>query len=135
MIRGLLNKLSKDYGTTLFLTSHDTADIEQVCNRVIVLDKGAIITDSSIRELKKIYSKKKILTLSVEKKYLSFNIPGIKIIDTAPYHYVYEIDTDIMPIDRVIQETLQLTNLKDITIEDLPMEEIIRILYSKKLHV
>ena len=40
MIRGLLNKLSKDHGTTLFLTSHDTADIEQVCDRVIVLDKG-----------------------------------------------------------------------------------------------
>ena len=30
MIRGLLNKLSKDHGTTLFLTSQDTADIEQV---------------------------------------------------------------------------------------------------------
>lgn len=39
-IRGLLNQLSKEQGTTLFLTSHDTADIEQVCDRVIVLDKG-----------------------------------------------------------------------------------------------
>ena len=50
-------------GRLLFLTSHDTADIEQVCDRVIVLDKGSIITDSSLRDLKKTYMKKKILTL------------------------------------------------------------------------
>ena len=65
MIRGLLNRLSNDHGTTLFLTSHDTADIEQVCDRVIVLDKGAIITDSPLKDLKKTYMKKKILTLLV----------------------------------------------------------------------
>lgn len=55
MIRGLLNKLSSDHGTTLFLTSHDTADIEQVCDRVIVLDHGDIIADSPLSELKKNY--------------------------------------------------------------------------------
>ena len=57
MIRGLLNKLSKDHGTTLFLTSHDTADIEQVCDRVIVLDKGLIITDSFLDPEKDLYEK------------------------------------------------------------------------------
>jgi ABC-2 type transport system ATP-binding protein len=62
-IRSLLNRLSKESGTTLFLTSHDTADIEQVCNRVIVLDKGAIIWDSSLSELKAKYG---ITTSSME---------------------------------------------------------------------
>ena len=38
MIRGLLNKLCKEGGTTLFLTSHDMADIEQVCERVLVFE-------------------------------------------------------------------------------------------------
>lgn len=55
LIRNLLNRLSKEQGTTLFLTSHDTADIEKVCDRVIVLDKGSIIHDSSLTDLKKMY--------------------------------------------------------------------------------
>jgi len=135
MIRGLLNKLSKDQGTTLFLTSHDTADIEQVCDRVIVLDKGSIITDSSLRDLKKTYMKKKVLSLVTDEESLSLNLPGIKVLENGHYHFSCEIDTGVTPIDRVIQEALKLTGLKDVTIEDPSMEEVIRILYGKASHV
>ena len=135
MIRGLLNRLSRDHGTTLFLTSHDTADIEQVCDRVIVLDKGLIITDSSLKDLKKTYMKKKILTLAMDEEYLSLSLPGIKVLENAHNHFICEVDIESMPIDRVIQETLKLTTLKDITIEDPSMEEVIRLLYGKNRNV
>ncbi|MES2345704.1 MAG: ATP-binding cassette domain-containing protein [Chlamydiota bacterium] len=130
MIRGLLNKLSKEHGTTLFLTSHDTADIEQVCDRVIVLDKGSIITDSSLRELKKTYMKKKILTLTTDAEILSLDLPGIQVLENGSYYFSCEVDTEITPIERVIQEALKLANLKDVTIEDPSMEEVIRLLYK-----
>lgn len=135
MIRSLFNILSKDYGTTLFLTSHDTADIEQVCDRVIVLDKGVIITDSPLKELKKMYMKKKILTLLTEDERLSLQLPGMKILENAHHHFICEIDIEVTPIDRVIQESLKLTNLKDMTIEDPSMEEVIRLLYKKTSYV
>lgn len=129
-IRGLLNRLSKNQGTTLFLTSHDTADIEQVCDRVIVLDKGTIIHDSSLKELKRTYMPKKILSLITDVENLPLALPGMKILENANYHFVCEIDLAYTPIDKVIHEALQLTGLKDVTIEDPSMEEIIRTLYS-----
>ena len=135
MIRSLLNKLAKDHGTTLFLTSHDTADIEQVCDRVIVLDKGSIITDSPLRDLKKTYMKKKILSLVTDEECLSLNLPGIKVMENGHHHFNCEVDTEVTPIDRVIQEALKLTSLKDVTIEDPSMEEVIRILYGNSSHV
>lgn len=131
MIRSHLNKLSRNHGTTLFLTSHDTADIEQVCDRVIVLDKGSIITDSALRDLKKAYMKKKILTLTTDEDKLSLNLPGIKILENAHHHFCCEVDVGTTPIDRVIQEALKLTSLKDVTIEDPSMEEVIRLVYGK----
>ncbi|MBP7074578.1 MAG: ATP-binding cassette domain-containing protein [Rhabdochlamydiaceae bacterium] len=132
MIRGLLNKLSKEHGTTLFLTSHDTADIEQVCDRVIVLDKGSIISDTTLRELKKNYMRKKLLSLVTEEESLSLNLPGIKILENAHHNFRCEIDISVTPIERVIQETLKFSGLKDVTIEDLSMEEVISILYGRK---
>lgn len=129
-IRGLLNKLSRDYGTTLFLTSHDTADIEQVCERVIVLDKGTIIHDTSLKELKRTFIRKKILSLITDVEKLSLALPGMKILENANYHFVCEIDLAYTPIDQVIQEALKLTGIKDVTIEDPSMEEIIRTLYG-----
>ncbi len=133
-IRGLLNQLSKEQGTTLFLTSHDTADIEQVCDRVIVLDKGKIILDSSLRELKKTYVKKKILTLTTDEERLSLALPGIKILENENYHFVCEVNLAETPIDQVIHEALQQAGLKDVTIEDPSMEEIIRTLYRGGHH-
>ncbi|HSX10558.1 MAG TPA: ATP-binding cassette domain-containing protein [Chlamydiales bacterium] len=129
-IRGLLNQLSREYGTTLFLTSHDTADIEQVCERVIVLDRGTIILDSSLRELKKTYIKKKILTLTTDAERISLNLPGIQILENDSHHFVCEINLEKIPIDRVIHEALKVTSLKDVTIEEPSMEEIIRTLYG-----
>jgi ABC-2 type transport system ATP-binding protein len=134
MIRTLLNKLSKDHGTTLFLTSHDTADIEQVCERVIVLDKGAIITDSSLKELKVMYMKRKIINLTTDEEMIPLNLPGVTIIENAHHHFICEVDVEVTPIDHVIQEALKVTTLKDITIENPSMEEIIRLLYRNKCH-
>lgn len=130
-IRGLLSTLSKEQGTTLFLTSHDTADIEQVCDRVIVLDRGTIILDSSLKELKRTYLKKKILTLTMNEERLALNIPGIKILENANHHFICEVNLVDTPIDLVIREALKVSSLKDVSIEDPSMEEIIRSVYGK----
>jgi len=130
-MRSLLSKLSRDYGTTLFLTSHDTADIEQVCQRVIVLDHGTIILDSSLKEMKKNYIKKKILTLTTDAERLTLDLPGIRVLESAAHQLVCEANLEEISIERVVQETLKRATLKDATIEDPSMEEIIRTLYAK----
>lgn len=135
MIRELLNKLSRDHGTTLFLTSHDTADIEQVCERVIIMDKGSIMTDSTLKNLKKMYMKKKILTMIMDNEAISLNLPGIKILENKVHQFICEVDIETIPVDRVIQEALKLTTIKDITIEDPSMEEVIRLLYGRSSYV
>ncbi|MFZ4772963.1 MAG: ABC transporter ATP-binding protein [Chlamydiia bacterium] len=133
-IRGLLNKLSKEYGTTLFLTSHDTADIEQVCERVLILDQGTIVLDSTVKELKKNYVKKKILTLTTDTEKLTLDLPGVKMVESSDHQCIYEVNLEMITIDQVIHETLKKTSLKDVTIEDPSMEEIIRTLYGKLPH-
>lgn len=130
-IRGLLNKLSKDQGTTLFLTSHDTADIEQVCDRVIVLDKGKIITDSSLKDLKKTYIKRKIITLFTDEPRLQLHMPGVNVLENNHHHFKCEVNVENVSVEQVISEALKKTSIKDITIEEPSMEEVIRLLYKK----
>ncbi len=130
LIRDLLIKLSQEHGTTLFLTSHDTADIEQVCERVLILDKGALVLDSSIREMKRRIRKKKLTLISSEES-LSFNLPGMKILKSASYQFICEIDCDTLAVEKVIDEAVKRASLKDVTIEDPSMEEIIREIYVR----
>lgn len=131
MIRSLLNRLSQEHGTTLFLTSHDTADIEQICERVMVLDHGKLILDDSLRNLKKNYIQVKKLTLFTDGSPLHFQLPGVSFQERSQYRYVCEVDLTVSSVDQVIQAALPLANLQDITIEDPSMEEIIRGVYAK----
>lgn len=131
-IREVLNQMSKEFGTTLFLTSHDTADIEQICDRVIVLDNGKILRDGSVKSLKNDFSQKKRIRLLTESKQLPLDLPGLNIIDQKDYILVCELDLTFSSIDALIHETLKHTSIKDVTIEDPNMDEIIRELYAQK---
>jgi ABC-2 type transport system ATP-binding protein len=52
-IRKLVYERAERDGTTIFLTSHDVADIEQVCDRIILINNGKIVIDASVKEVKK----------------------------------------------------------------------------------
>ena len=130
IIRSLLNKLSQEENTTLFLTSHDMADVEKVCNRVLILDKGSVVMNSSIRDLKRKYLSKKVVTLTTDIEKLHLNLPGIKVLKSENYHFICEIYLEKITIEKVIQTALKMANLKDMTVEDPSMEEIIREIYG-----
>ena len=54
-IRELLHARSVQDGTTLLLTSHDTGDIEHVCDRVVIIHRGRILLDATVTELRQRY--------------------------------------------------------------------------------
>ena len=82
-IRELLHRRSREDGTTLLLTSHDTGDIEQVCDRVVIIHRGRILLDASVGELKRRYLRSRRITLvtaseHVELPAASRRAPGVR---------------------------------------------------------
>ncbi|MFZ3497864.1 ABC transporter ATP-binding protein [Streptomyces sp. 5.8] len=47
-VRGFLRQLNEELGTTVLLTTHDLQDIEQLCERVMVIDHGRLVYDGSL---------------------------------------------------------------------------------------
>lgn len=56
-IRKFIKDINKEKNTTVILTTHDLKDIEDVCNRIILLDKGQIIYDGEKQKFKDTYGK------------------------------------------------------------------------------
>ncbi|HXD73617.1 MAG TPA: ATP-binding cassette domain-containing protein, partial [Vicinamibacterales bacterium] len=52
-IRDFIREQSREAGQTVLLTSHDTRDIELVCERVIVINSGRIVVDQQVAELRR----------------------------------------------------------------------------------
>lgn len=130
VIRQLLNQLSKEEGTTLFLTSHDVQDIEEVCDRTLIIDGGKLVCNSSIDQLKKRIGKK-LVSVASDRQLFDLKIDGVEWITNAPFSATFEVDLQRVSLERVIQELFKEGGIKDITIEDPPLEEIIRAIYGK----
>ncbi len=66
-IRQAIKEINEKYQTTVILTTHDIGDIEELCNRIIIIDEGKKIYDGSLEDLKDTYGKRRKVTMEVRK--------------------------------------------------------------------
>jgi len=129
-LRDLIYDLSVRDGSTVLLTSHDTGDMERVCDRVIVVHRGGLLLDQPVSELRKGYIRRKVVTLLTAEPTIELALPGVKLIEQVPHRTVVEVDTDETPVDEVVAAALGASRLRDLTVEDPPMEEIVQAIYA-----
>src|SRR5438270_13908919 len=156
-IRDLIGQLNTEEGVTIFLTSHDAGDIEQVCRRAIVINHGDIILDTPVAKMKREYLKVKTIDLLLEEpadtllktdsesgeQRLSIqsttsiheellDTQGVQVLKAKGHGLKLEIDTSRTPLEPVIAVVMQHCHILDMTIADPPMEEIIAAIYGQK---
>jgi ABC-2 type transport system ATP-binding protein len=131
-IRDAIRTLNATENTTIFLTSHDAGDIENLCKRVIVVNHGRIIFDDRTSVLKRQYLRRKILDVRFAQPLLEpFHLPGVTTLKQGDYGVKLEFDNHETPVESVIQRVMSTQPFTDINITDPPMEEIIRQIYTE----
>ncbi len=129
-IRELLLTESMREGITLLLTSHDTGDMESVCDRVIVIHRGRLLWDDSIAALRKSFLSAKRVTFWSEAERLDVTLPGVTVLSSAAHRTELEIESGATPLGQVVDAALRQSSIKDMVIEDAPLDEVIRALYA-----
>jgi ABC-2 type transport system ATP-binding protein len=130
VIRDLVRDTSRRDGSTVLLTSHDTGDMERVCDRVLVIHRGRLLLDQPIADLRKTYIRRKVVTLLTAEERIAIALPGVTVAEEAPHRTVLEVDVAATPIEAVVQAALKASRLRDLTVEDPPMEEIVQAIYA-----
>lgn len=128
-IRKFIKEKNREDGTTFILTTHDMADIEEICKRAIIIDKGKIIYDGSIESIKKLAGEKRI-EIEFEKPQKSFSMKGVKILERNENMLVLEASKK-HKISDVVGKILSRYDVVDLTIEEPKIEEIIKKIYRK----
>ncbi len=131
ILRKLIKKINKELGTTIFFTSHDVGDIEEVCKRVIIINDGKIVLDDSMKNLKYHHLNKKIVEVNLKKDVKIQEKDGIKVIKAKDTLYKIEVDMNKATMDDLMG-LFKADDLQDITISSEPLEEIIKDIYRGK---
>ncbi|EGE44271.1 Phosphonate-transporting ATPase [Streptomyces sp. ACT-1] len=78
-VRRFLKELNTERGTTVLLTTHDLTDIEQLCNRVMVIDHGRLMYDGPLAGLHEVGESERMLVVDLESE-----LPPIVLESAAP---------------------------------------------------
>lgn len=129
-IREFILKLNHEYQTTVVLTSHDMKDIEEICDRIILIDKGVIVIDCPVKELKHSYNKMAIVKVNLNEPVRAFNITGAKGISEANgLIWSFEVDKTVITTGHLVFEISKIAEVCDIEIKELAVEDIIHDIY------
>ncbi len=129
-IRQLIKEWNEKRGITVFLTSHDPTDVEQLCKRAIVIDKGNIIIDRGIDDLKSNYFNRKVITVKFDSRRSFEEMEGV-VRTGEGYEHNFTVDTNLRPIGEVMSKITANGGVADITVTDPPMEDIISDIFSR----
>jgi viologen exporter family transport system ATP-binding protein len=129
-IQALLRAESDRDGVTLLLTSHDTGDMEKICDRVIVIHGGRLLWDGRIVDLRRQYLTTKRVTIWSEAERLQIDLPGVRTLTSAGYRAELEVSLDVATVGHVVDAALRQGTLRDLAVEDAPLDAVIRALYA-----
>lgn len=140
-IRRTIKEINQKYQTTVILTTHDLADIEELCDRILLIDKGKIIYDGNVDLIRERYGSKKLVSFTLrsedEAKKVDIDAfrtqdPDLQItLEGNQAHLVF--NKQHLAIKDVIYHVLNQADVLDIDIADDQLENIIKAIYRHGL--
>lgn len=136
-IRRAITQINQEEETTILLTTHDLSDIEQLCDRIIMIDKGQEIFDGTVTQLKQSFGKMKSLSFELRpgQEQVVSQFMGLPDITVERHELSLDIQYDSSRYQTadIIQKTLADFAVRDLKMTDVDIEDIVRRFYRKEL--
>ncbi len=131
-IRDFLKEINAKYKTTIILTTHDMDDIEEVCKRIIIIDKGSLIYDGSLEKVKSKYIKTKTVEIDFttvkNKKKFDALLKKCEIISKRKQFISVKLLAKDTP--KFVQEFMIACDVVDLLVHEPALEEVIKEIYK-----
>lgn len=130
-VREFLKSYTQERKITTLLTSHYMQDIELLCERVVIIDHGAIQFDGALRDIIDRFATHKIVTLTFETMPLEIKLNEYGEI-LEQNEVTVKMKVQRQDLARLSREILGQFLIKDLNIEEVPIEDIIRHLFMEQ---
>ena len=128
-LREFIKEYNKRYKATIILTSHYMDDVEDLCKRVIVVNRGKIVFDGNLSDLIKRYAPYKIISVTLEENIDPKSIDSSLEVITFLYpRLVLKVKNE--KVNDTASQILKNFKTRDLTIEDADIEDVIRRVYE-----
>jgi len=128
-IREFLKLVNRERGVTIMLTTHDLRDIEELCERILVVNLGKLVYDGRIDALRERLGSQRTIMIEFSDDPGEVRIPHASLVEDRGVRKTYGFDRAEMPALDLVSALPRSLPIADISFEEPDIEEIIRRLY------
>lgn len=144
-IREFIREQNRKNGTTVILTTHDLGDIEELCKRVIIIDKGLVIFDGPIELIKRRFGKYRTITFELdpraamrmpsESNSLGLQLPsGAEVVPNEENNrLVLRFDRTLTTASQVSASVMNQMEIKDFSLTEPDLASVVKQIYEGAL--
>ena len=129
-VRQFIQKLNREKGTTVILTTHDMQDIEALTKRILLIGKGRILLDGGLEEIKKRFSDEKTLVVEYTGS-LGEPLVGMRYEKSEQGRLIAVITSGILDVPTAIAHLAKSVEITDISVSGISSEEMVARLYEE----
>lgn len=145
-IRSVIKELNRERNTTIILTTHDLGDVEALCQRIIIIDKGKILYDGDIKKVNALFGAYRTIKVQINdfndttiaslKNKLTERFGkdhGIIVAETEEFWTDVTIDQARTPLSDVLGFVMSNFSVSDVRIVEISMENVVQQVYDGAL--
>ena len=132
-VRAFLAALGAAGDTTIVLTTHDLADIERLCRRLVVIDQGRLVHDGPLDDLHARYGSRRRLVVDLDEPLaVDLALPGVTVELTQANgrRIVYTLDGTITA-GQLVSRLTEVAALRDISVLEPAIEDVVARIYTR----
>ena len=130
-MREFVKRLNQEHEVTVILTTHDMDDSEALCDRIIVLGNGHILSDGSLAELRSSTATERRIKIELSEVVPDFEVPGANIVSTQDNQLEIAFNPEQVTSTNLIKSIVDKYPVLDLIVENPPIENLISELYAR----
>ncbi len=127
-VREFLAARNRDDGTTIVLTTHDTDDIVALCERLLIIDRGHIISDGPVEELRARFGDRRQLVVDLVRDEV-LEVEGAVTERAEGHRRWLSFDASTLAAPELVSRVLASVDVHDLSLTPPDLEDVIRRIY------
>lgn len=134
-IRNFISRINKVNNTSVVLTTHDLDDVEQLCNRLIVINHGKIIEDGQLNDIVDKMAPYRYLVVEPDKISHTIEHPKATVVKDEGYRIWLKFNRNDITAAKLIADLSEELVIKDVSVKEPDIEDIVREVYKTSANV
>jgi len=130
-IRDFIRKMNEEKNITVMLTTHDIGDIEDLCDRIVVLDKGKKIYDGALDDLVNRFSSRRLVMEVKRPEEFEIEVKGVNEVKNTDEGLEVVFDRTVITASELMRQILAEYEVLDFQIKEPDIEEVVKKVYNE----